>query len=93
MSVYIDSYNVRFGRMIMCHMMADSLEELYEMGDKIGVNRKWIQKIGTPHEHFDVCLSAKKKAIALGALEVGWPKIAELCERKLVPIFKLNYNP
>lgn len=65
MSVYIDSYNAKFGRMIMCHMMADSLEELYEMVDKIGVNRKWIQKIGTPQydrlleefiENFDASL-------------------------------------
>ena len=81
MAVYIDSLNAKFGRMIMCHMMADSTEELYLMADKIGVNRKWVQELGTAREHFDVCLSAKKKAIAFGAEEVGFHKIAELCER------------
>jgi hypothetical protein len=86
MAVYIDSMNAKFGRMIMCHMVADSLEELYLMADKIGVNRKWIQDIGTPHEHFDVCLSAKKKAISFGAIEVGWGKMAELLNRKQIPV-------
>ena len=64
MAVYIDSFNAPYGRMLMCHMIADTKEELLEMADKIGVQRKWIQKEGTHHEHFDVCLSKKKKAIS-----------------------------
>ena len=69
--------NAPFGRMIMCHMVADSTQELLEMADKIGVNRKWIQKAGTYQEHFDVCLSAKKKAIEFGAKEIT---MRELCK-------------
>lgn len=68
--VYIDDFNAPFGRMIMCHMIADTTEELLQMADKIGVQRKWIQDSGTYSEHFDVCLSAKKKAIAAGAIEI-----------------------
>lgn len=54
--VYIDNMNAPFGRMIMCHMIADTKEELLEMADKIGVQRKWIQEEGTWQEHFDVSL-------------------------------------
>lgn len=92
MSVYIDSYNAKFGRMIMCHMMADSTEELLDMADKIGVQRKWIQSKGTAKEHFDICLSAKKKALAVGAIEVGWREIVELGKRKVLHI-NINSNP
>lgn len=77
MAVYIDTMNARFGRMIMCHMIADTKEELLEMADKIGVKRKWIQEEGTWMEHFDVSLGAKKKALALGATEIGWREYAE----------------
>lgn len=70
MAVYVDNYNARFGRMIMCHMIADSTEELLQMVDKIGVARKWIQYLGTQHEHFDICISKKKLAIKNGAIEI-----------------------
>lgn len=67
MAVYIDNMNARFGRMIMCHMVADTTEELLQMVDRIGVNRKWIQDAGTYSEHFDISLGAKQKALQLGA--------------------------
>lgn len=70
MSTYIDNFNARYGRMIMCHMMADTREELDRMADKIGVQRKWIQLKGR-FPHYDVCLSAKKKAMAHGAIEIS----------------------
>ncbi len=63
--------NVRFGNMIMCHMIADTTEELLEMCDKIGVNKKWIQYPGTYKEHFDICLTKKAKALKLGAIEIS----------------------
>lgn len=61
--VYIDDFNAPFGRMKMCHMIADTSEELLRMADSIGVARKWLQDKGTHREHFDICLSKKKVAI------------------------------
>lgn len=80
--VYIDTMNAKYRGMIMCHMMADTKEELLEMAIKIGVNIKWIQDENTPREHFDVCLSKKLKALSLGAQECGWRKIADLIKQK-----------
>lgn len=68
--VYIDDFNAPFGNMVMCHMIADTADELLKMVDKIGVQRKWIQDAGTYQEHFDICLSKKKKAMAFGAKEI-----------------------
>lgn len=44
MSVYVDDMEAGFGRMVMCHMWADTLDELLEMVDAIGVQRKWLQR-------------------------------------------------
>ncbi len=77
MTVYVDDVRLPFGRMIMCHMWADTLAELLAMADKIGVQRKWIQGHPTlsfgKHRkaswvHFDVSLGAKQKALAAGAV-------------------------
>ncbi|RYC70892.1 DUF4031 domain-containing protein [Spirosoma sordidisoli] len=70
MMVYIDNFNACYRGMKMCHMIADSTEELLTMADQIGVNRKWIQDAGTYNEHFDICQAKKAKALRLGAQEV-----------------------
>ena len=57
--VYIDNMNAPYRGMKMCHMIADSTNELLEMAGKIGVNAKWIQDKGTYNEHFDICQNKK----------------------------------
>lgn len=80
--VYIGNLEFRFSRMIMFHMVADTLEELNLMADKIGVNRKWIQVSNSPLEitHYDICKSKKKLALLLGAKEMS--------DREIVVKFK-----
>ena len=77
MSVYVDDVRHRFGSMVMCHLWADTLEELLDMVDRIGVQRKWIQGHPTlsfgKHRnaswvHFDIAMSKKALAIAAGAI-------------------------
>lgn len=71
MTVYVDDMRAPFGRMKMCHMIADSTEELLDMADRIGVARRWIQHAGTHHEHFDIATSKRRLAVAAGAVEIG----------------------
>ena len=71
MSVYVDNAIYKFGRMVMCHMVADTTEELLAMADSIGVNRKWLQAKGTYREHFDICKSKRLRAIEAGAVEIS----------------------
>lgn len=82
MAVYVDDMRAQFGRMIMCHMLADTDEELHEMAAKIGVARKWHQKPGTPHSHYDVCLSKRAQAIKLGAKELDRQGVAQIIRAK-----------
>jgi hypothetical protein len=81
MSVYVDGARNGYGRMKMCHMLADTPEELMAMADKIGVQRKWFQSFAsTPH--FDIAQSKRALAVAAGALEVTRTReLADLCRR------------
>ena len=67
--VYVGTREYRYGRMIMSHMVSDSLTELHGMAFKLGISKKWFQnKKGKPH--YDICKENKQKAIQLGAKEV-----------------------
>lgn len=77
MTAYVDDVRHKFGNMVMCHLWADTLDELLAMVDRIGVQRKWIQGHPTlsfgKHRnaswvHFDIALSKKALAIAAGAV-------------------------
>jgi hypothetical protein len=82
MSVYVDDMAAPFGSMIMCHMVADTTEELLAMADRIGVKRKWIQHAGTDGEHFDICISKKKLALRAGAKSISGRELGMLLLRK-----------
>lgn len=82
MTVYVDDMRAQFGRMVMCHMLSDTTEELLAMADRIGVQRKWLQCAGTPKEHFDIALSKRALAVAAGAVEVGKSGVVEVLKRK-----------
>lgn len=68
MSVYVDHSGWKFGRMVMCHMIADTLPELHAMADKIGMRRAWFQnKASCPH--YDLSKGKRALAVAAGAIE------------------------
>lgn len=70
-TVYVDTMRAKYRRMIMCHMVADTEEELHAMADKIGVSRKWYQG-----NHYDICLAKKKLALKYGACEITMRELA-----------------
>ena len=80
MTVYVDCANIKYGRMVMCHMLSESIAELHQMADVIGVKRKWFQsKASTPH--YDICLAKKKLALKSGAIEINRREVSVLCKR------------
>jgi hypothetical protein len=87
-SVYVDDMRAPYGRMIMCHMIADTSAELHEMARRVGVARRWVQKEGTPKEHYDVCLAMRAKAVKLGAKEITWEESALIVARKSSAVAK-----
>ncbi len=71
MTVYVDDMRAAYGRMVMCHMIADTDDELHAMADAIGVARRWYQR-----DHYDICLSKRRLAISAGAAEITRRELA-----------------
>lgn len=82
MTVYVDDMRAPYGRMIMCHMVADTEEELHLMAKLIGVARKWHQKPGTYQSHYDICMSKRAMAISLGAIQIDRTGLAIFLKQK-----------
>lgn len=76
--VYIDNFFAQYGRMKMCHMIADSEEELHQFAAKIGLKHEWFQNTNNPH--YDVSISYRKKAINCGAAEITVKQAAIMCK-------------
>lgn len=71
MTIYIDNMKAAYGRMVMCHMLADTDEELHTMADRIGVARRWWQSPDkTSGSHYDIALTKRALAVHFGAVEI-----------------------
>lgn len=82
MPCYVDNMKAKFGNMVMCHLVADTDEELHAMADRIGVSRKWHQKAGTPHSHYDIAQSKRALAVHYGAREITRSQLGMILRRK-----------
>jgi len=92
MAVYVDPPRQRFQRMIMCHMVADTTEELLAMAKRIGVDSKHIQCAGSATEHFEICRSKRAEAIKAGAVEAAPRDVVRLIRHKRISKEKSHEN-
>lgn len=64
MTLYVDDVSHRFGRMIMCHMWATTVNELHDHAAFLGLRRVWFQQPPKASwEHYDVSLTVKRRAL------------------------------
>jgi hypothetical protein len=88
MTVYVDELlahgtSATWRHSHSCHMIADTLDELNAMADRIGLKRSWLQqKSGQPH--YDLTESKRRLAVANGAVEITWRELGrrEMAYRK-----------
>lgn len=77
MAVYVDDMRAVYGRMIMCHMVADTLEELHAMAHRLGLRREWFQD-SSGHPHYDVSKSKRALAVSLGAVQITSRELVQM---------------
>jgi hypothetical protein len=81
MSVYVDEPIYKLGRMIMCHMMADTPDELHAMAAKIGIARGYFQSFSR-YKHYDICKAKRALAVQHGAIETTSRDLIKRFRRK-----------
>lgn len=81
MAVYVDKTRNKLGRMITCHMLADTLEELHDMAARIGEKRSWLQVSRTGVPHYDIPIFRKELALEMGAVLIGRRETAKIMDR------------
>lgn len=85
MTVYVDDMKAKFGRMVMCHMLADTDDELHAMAARIGVARRWWQSPEkTSGSHYDIALSKRALAVLAGAVEITQKQASAMNARRRV---------
>lgn len=82
MTVYVDDMKAKYGRMVMCHMLADTDDELHAMAARIGVARRWHQSPPKHDSHYDIALSKREAAVAAGAVEITWKQASAMTLRR-----------
>lgn len=82
MAVYVDDMYAPFGRMKMCHLIANTTEELQAMVKTIDVAWRWRQHANRYDEHFDIAMSKRKLAVEHGAIEVTWRQLGCMIMRR-----------
>lgn len=76
MAVYVDDMAAPYRGMKMCHVIADSSSELMAMMRTIGVATRHVQFPGTFKEHFDICITKRRKALSSGAVQITMRQLA-----------------
>jgi Icc-related predicted phosphoesterase len=80
MAVYVDDAFIPYGRMKMCHMVADQLGELHHMADVLDLNRKHFQD-RTSHPHYDISKGFRERAIKMGAKAISKRELVKIIKR------------
>lgn len=88
MAVYVDNAENAFGRMVMCHMLADTVAELHEFAERIGCKREWFQPLSRPH--YDLSKTYRVAALRAGAVSLTRRELVDMMKRQH-PVWVAEY--
>lgn len=68
MAVYVDNERIAWRGALWCHLVADTPDELHSFARRLGLQKSWFQSESI-YPHYDITISVRSRAIALGALD------------------------
>jgi hypothetical protein len=85
MACYVDTVRSYPGKGLrhteFCHLLADTREELHEMGEALGIPRRFFQDHPWRWHH-DLPEHLRARAVELGAREVTLQEVGQLLRRR-----------
>lgn len=79
---YGDTVKQLLGHAKWCHMTADTMDELHEMAELIGLKRSWFQNKDGVTWHYDIVPTKRVLAIRSGAVPVDMHKMGEIISKR-----------
>lgn len=80
MAVYVDNERIAWDGREWCHLVADTLAELHNFAQQLGLRRAWFQDQAT-YPHYDVTMSVRARALNLGALQADRVQLMICCKK------------
>lgn len=81
MAVYVDNVRIPWRGREWCHLLADSLDELHQFAESLGLRRSWFQ-LNASYPHYDITVSVRAMALHSGAIAATRSEIIA-CARRL----------
>ena len=79
MAVYVNKMRARYGALTLCHLLADSVDELHAMAARIGLEPMLFNAGKIPH--YDLSVAKRDQAIAAGAQVIDRQQLADLIRK------------
>jgi len=81
MSVYVDEIavcikNKSWPYSQACHLVSDTVDELNQFAQQLGLKQKWFQGKSLPH--YDLTKGMRHKAIRQGAIEIDRDRFVQI---------------
>lgn len=89
MTIYVDDERIAWKGREWCHLVADTLPELHDFAQQLGLRRAWFQERAS-YPHYDVTTAVRERALRMGALQADRVQLMACC-RKLKA--ELNATP
>ncbi|WP_425952938.1 DUF4031 domain-containing protein [Ralstonia pseudosolanacearum] len=80
MAVYVDDAAIESKGKKRFHMSADTLQELHQFAESIGIKRCWYHR-GARHPHYDITTEQREDAIKAGAQPVQVRQLVAVAKR------------
>lgn len=80
MAVYVDNECIAWKGREWCHLVADTLVELHNFAQQLGLRRTWFQDRAS-YPHYDVTTAVRARALGMGAEQADRVQLMVCCRK------------